>query len=168
MSMIIKQHSKLTAQPINWILFDNDSELTIPTGTTWELKSTGGAYNISNDAGTIINEGTLIINSGKTYPFINEGTFVNKGLFKIQKSTFFGFINEGITENYGIIESSNGVVSALKEKPTYTYYANGGAYLIKKKILSLRKKVIFLMVMGFKSKWIIQYYGIQLTIDIKM
>ena len=58
-----------TCTSINWILFENDdSELTIPTGTTWELKSTGGAYNIFNEAGTIINEGTLIINSGKTYP----------------------------------------------------------------------------------------------------
>ena len=36
---------------------------------------------------------------------------------------------------YGIIESSEGIVSSLKEKPTYTYYANGGAYLIKKSML---------------------------------
>jgi len=44
---------------------------------------------------------------------------------------------------YGIIESSDGVVSALKEKPTYTYYANGGAYLIKKKILKYLPKDTF-------------------------
>ena len=96
-----------TCTSVNWIIFENDSELTIPIGTTWELKSTGGGYNISNDAGTIINEGRLIINSGKSYPFVNEGTFINKGIFKIQKSVFYGFINEGITENYGLIESSD-------------------------------------------------------------
>ena len=44
---------------------------------------------------------------------------------------------------YGIIESTDGVVSGLKEKPTYTYYANGGAYLIKREILKYLPKDTF-------------------------
>ncbi|MDG2153087.1 MAG: sugar phosphate nucleotidyltransferase [Crocinitomicaceae bacterium] len=44
---------------------------------------------------------------------------------------------------YGIIESTDGLVSRLKEKPTYTYYANGGAYLIKKEILKHLPKDTF-------------------------
>lgn len=33
---------------------------------------------------------------------------------------------------YGVLETSNGHVINLREKPTYTYYSNGGIYLIKK------------------------------------
>ncbi len=37
---------------------------------------------------------------------------------------------------YGVIETSNGQISGLKEKPTYTYYSNAGIYLINKNMLS--------------------------------
>ncbi len=33
---------------------------------------------------------------------------------------------------YAVLETSNGHVLNLREKPTYTYYSNGGIYLIKK------------------------------------
>ena len=32
---------------------------------------------------------------------------------------------------YGVLETSNGHIVNLREKPTYTYYSNGGIYLIK-------------------------------------
>jgi dTDP-glucose pyrophosphorylase len=35
---------------------------------------------------------------------------------------------------YAVLETSNGHVLSFKEKPTYTYYSNGGIYLIRKKI----------------------------------
>lgn len=39
---------------------------------------------------------------------------------------------------YGVMEVDNGnFVSALKEKPRYTYYSNAGIYIIKKELLSL-------------------------------
>ena len=38
---------------------------------------------------------------------------------------------------YAVLEVSNGEVTALKEKPTYTYYSNAGIYLIKKELLEL-------------------------------
>jgi dTDP-glucose pyrophosphorylase len=38
---------------------------------------------------------------------------------------------------YAVLEVSNGEVTALKEKPTYTYYSNAGIYLIKKELLDL-------------------------------
>ena len=37
---------------------------------------------------------------------------------------------------YAVLESSNGVISNLKEKPTYTYFSNGGIYLLKKSVLN--------------------------------
>lgn len=36
---------------------------------------------------------------------------------------------------YGVLETNNGYVINFCEKPTYTYYTNGGIYLIKKEIL---------------------------------
>lgn len=36
---------------------------------------------------------------------------------------------------YAVLETENGVVKSFKEKPIYTYYSNGGIYLIKKDML---------------------------------
>ncbi|HWV71940.1 MAG TPA: nucleotidyltransferase family protein [Pseudosphingobacterium sp.] len=36
---------------------------------------------------------------------------------------------------YAVLETDNGVIHNFKEKPTYTYYSNGGIYLMKKQIL---------------------------------
>ncbi len=38
---------------------------------------------------------------------------------------------------YAVMETSNNHVISFKEKPTYTYYSNGGIYLVKKEILNL-------------------------------
>lgn len=37
---------------------------------------------------------------------------------------------------YAVLETSNGHVVDFKEKPTYTYYSNGGIYLMKKSVLT--------------------------------
>ncbi len=44
---------------------------------------------------------------------------------------------------YGVLETSNGHVINLKEKPTYTYYSNGGIYLLKKSTLEYLPKNFF-------------------------
>lgn len=36
---------------------------------------------------------------------------------------------------YAVLETENGYVKSLKEKPTYTYYSNGGVYLMKRSVL---------------------------------
>ncbi|KYG79876.1 nucleotidyltransferase [Roseivirga seohaensis] len=36
---------------------------------------------------------------------------------------------------YAVLETENNEVLSFKEKPTYTYYSNGGIYLIKRKVL---------------------------------
>lgn len=38
---------------------------------------------------------------------------------------------------YAVLETSNGQIHNFKEKPTYTYYSNGGIYLIKRSLLEL-------------------------------
>jgi dTDP-glucose pyrophosphorylase len=37
---------------------------------------------------------------------------------------------------YAVLETDNGQIINFKEKPTFTYYSNGGIYLIKKSLLS--------------------------------
>jgi len=37
---------------------------------------------------------------------------------------------------YAVLETNNGIVTSFKEKPTYTYYSNGGIYLMKKEVLN--------------------------------
>ena len=37
---------------------------------------------------------------------------------------------------YAILETENNIIQNFKEKPTYTYYANGGIYLMKKEMLN--------------------------------
>jgi len=44
---------------------------------------------------------------------------------------------------YAVLETSNNEVLSFKEKPTYTYYSNGGIYLMKKKVLELIPKNSF-------------------------
>ncbi len=44
---------------------------------------------------------------------------------------------------YGIIESSDGIITELKEKPTYTYYSNAGIYMFKKEVLKYIPKGSF-------------------------
>ncbi len=44
---------------------------------------------------------------------------------------------------YAVLETEKGVVKSFKEKPTYTYYSNGGIYLIKRKLLDFIPKNYF-------------------------
>ena len=38
---------------------------------------------------------------------------------------------------YAVLDTTNGKINSLKEKPTYTYYSNGGIYLMKKALLDV-------------------------------
>jgi NDP-sugar pyrophosphorylase family protein len=44
---------------------------------------------------------------------------------------------------YAVLDVSNGKVSSFKEKPSYTYFSNGGIYLMKKKIVEFIPKQSF-------------------------
>lgn len=44
---------------------------------------------------------------------------------------------------YAVLETEHGVVKSLKEKPTYTYFSNGGIYLIKREALKFIPKNTF-------------------------
>lgn len=44
---------------------------------------------------------------------------------------------------YAVLETTNGHVMSLKEKPTFTYYSNGGIYLMKREVADLIPKDSF-------------------------
>ncbi len=44
---------------------------------------------------------------------------------------------------YAVMETKQNVVTSFREKPTYTYYSNGGIYLIKKEVLEKIPKGLF-------------------------
>lgn len=44
---------------------------------------------------------------------------------------------------YAVLETIEGSVKSFKEKPTYTYYSNGGIYLLKKEMLEFIPKSTF-------------------------
>lgn len=44
---------------------------------------------------------------------------------------------------YAVLETNNGEIRSFKEKPTYTYYSNGGVYLLKKEMLNYIPKDTF-------------------------
>ncbi len=62
------------------------------------------------------------------------------------ESFFLEFIKQGadmsvltipyqVNIPYAVLETKEGIIKGLKEKPNYTYYSNGGVYLMKKNIL---------------------------------
>lgn len=67
---------------------------------------------------------------------------------------FIRFIEEGadfavvtipykVDVPYAVLETSNGHVINFKEKPTYTYYSNGGIYLMKREVTEVIPKNSF-------------------------
>jgi len=45
-----------------------------------------------------------------------------------------------VTIPYAVLETNDGKVESFREKPTYTYFSNGGVYLLKKEMLSFIPK----------------------------
>jgi dTDP-glucose pyrophosphorylase len=57
---------------------------------------------------------------------------------------------------YAVLEVENGLISDFKEKPTYTYYSNGGIYLMKREMLQYIPKNEVFSATDFMSKLIEQ------------
>lgn len=63
------------------------------------------------------------------------------------ESFFLDFVNQeadfavltipyNVNIPYAVLETKNGLIESLKEKPTYTYFSNGGVYLMKKRMIN--------------------------------
>lgn len=109
----------------------NYIEETIPLGTVGAIAQ---ATNLKHDTVLITNSDLLTnVDYEKFYlDFINTGA--DMSVISIPYK---------VVVPYAIFENDNRDVTAFKEKPTYTYYANGGIYLVKKEILELIPKNTF-------------------------
>lgn len=57
---------------------------------------------------------------------------------------------------YAVLETSNGQIESFKEKPTYTYYSNGGIYLMKKSVLEYLPNNAFFNATDLMEKLILE------------
>ena len=57
---------------------------------------------------------------------------------------------------YAVLETSNGQIESFKEKPTYTYFSNGGIYLMKKSALDYLPKYSFFNATDLMEKLIFE------------
>ena len=55
---------------------------------------------------------------------------------------------------YAVLEVEEGIVQSFKEKPSYTYYSNGGIYLVKKNALKLIPQSTFFNATDLMEKMI--------------
>ena len=65
-----------------------------------------------------------------------------------------------ISVPYGIFELEDSTIKSLSEKPTYNYYANGGIYLIKRKLFDLIPDETFFDATDFIELLISQGYNV--------
>lgn len=112
--------------------FENNSKKNISIKYVWENQSLGtiGAVSKINN---FKHDYVLITNSDILTNLNYEDFFIEF----INKNADLAVLTipYNINVPYAVLETSNGKVIEFKEKPSYTYYSNGGIYLVKKSML---------------------------------
>lgn len=98
----------------------------------WEdnpLGTIGAAANIDN----LKHEYVLVTNSDILTNLDYEDFFLNF----LEKEADFSVVTipYQVSIPYAVLETDNGHIVSFKEKPTYTYYSNGGIYLMKRSVI---------------------------------
>jgi len=112
--------------------FGNGKEKNINIRYVWENEPLGtiGAVSKIDDFEhdcVLITNSDLLTNVDYEHFFLD---FIDKGAdFSVVTIPY------EVKVPYAVLETSNGNVVSFKEKPTYTYYSNGGVYLMKKEVL---------------------------------
>jgi dTDP-glucose pyrophosphorylase len=117
--------------------FGNGNQHNIHIDYVWEEEPLGtiGAVskitNFSHDYVLVMNS-DLLTNLDYEHFYLD---FIN------QDADFsVATIPYNISVPYAVLETTNGEIKSFKEKPTYTYYSNGGIYLMKKSVLNFLPK----------------------------
>jgi NDP-sugar pyrophosphorylase family protein len=114
--------------------FENFSkeEISIEFVTENQPLGTIGSVSLASE---FKNDYVLIINSD----ILNNINYEDFFLDFLEKNAALSVATVPYKVNvpYAIFEFENEHIKSLVEKPTYTYYANGGIYLVKKEYLSL-------------------------------
>lgn len=112
--------------------FGNGSAKNVSINYVWEDKPYGTIGGINQISG-FKHDHILITNSD----ILTNLDFENFYLDFIKKNADLSIVTIPYSVNvpYAVLETSNGHVLSFKEKPTYTYYSNGGIYLLKREML---------------------------------
>lgn len=112
--------------------FGNGSERNITIDYVWEdmpLGTVGAVSKIKNFG----HEYVLITNSD----ILTDLNYENFFLYFLEHQADFAIVTipYKVDIPYAVLETQNGMVKDFREKPTYTYYSNGGIYLLKRDLL---------------------------------
>ncbi|KEY18817.1 nucleotidyltransferase family protein [Kaistella antarctica] len=112
--------------------FGNGSERNLAINYVWEdtaLGTIGAVSKIDNFAHDYV----LVTNSDVLTNIDYEDLFLDF----FEKDADFSVVTIPYQVNipYAVLETHAGQIKSFKEKPTYTYYSNGGIYLMKKSVL---------------------------------
>ena len=112
--------------------FKNGNEKNIKIDYVWEDKPLGTIGSLSKIK-NFQNDNILLTNSDILTNLNYEHFFLD---FISQDADFSVVtIPYYVDIPYAVIETLNKDIKSFKEKPTYTYYSNGGIYLMKKSVL---------------------------------
>jgi NDP-sugar pyrophosphorylase family protein len=112
--------------------FGNGKDKNIDINYVWEdepLGTIGAVSKIDN----LQHDYVLVMNSDILTNVDYEQLFLDF----IEKDADFSVVTIPYDVNipYAVLETVDGEIKSFKEKPTYTYYSNGGIYLMKKSVL---------------------------------
>jgi dTDP-glucose pyrophosphorylase len=117
--------------------FGDGKKKNISIDYVWEsepLGTIGAVSKITNFAHDYV----LVMNSDLLTNLDYEHFYLD---FIIQDADFAVVtIPYQVSVPYAVLETNNGEIKSFKEKPTYTYYSNGGIYLMKKEVLDYLPK----------------------------
>lgn len=117
--------------------FGDGKQRNISIDYVWEsepLGTIGAVSKIKNFAHDYV----LVMNSD----LLTNLDYEHFYLYFIQQDADFAVVAIPYRVNipYAVLETTNGEIRSFKEKPTYTYYSNGGIYLMKKEVLGYLPK----------------------------
>ena len=111
--------------------FGNGNHKNLNIEYVWEDEPLGTIGSVSK-INTFIHDYVLVTNSDILTNLDYEDFFLR---FKEKEADFAVVtIPYKVDVPYAVLETINGHVMSFKEKPTYTYYSNGGIYLMKREI----------------------------------
>lgn len=113
--------------------FGTGIEKNINIEYVWEKESLGTIGAVSQIQ-NFMHDVVLVTNSDLLTNIDYEQFFLDF----IEKDADFAVLTIPYQVNvpYAVLETSNNQVKSFKEKPTYTYYSNGGIYLMRKQVLN--------------------------------
>ena len=120
--------------------FGNGVKKNIVINYVWEntaLGTIGAVSKIDN----FLHDYILVMNSDLLTNLDYEQLFLDF----IEKDADFSVVTipYQVSVPYAVLETEKGHIKSFKEKPTYTYYSNGGIYLMKKSMLEYIPKDTF-------------------------